>query len=153
MAEEITYVYPSEIPEYCTNRGSQGEGFLEYKVRTFKIFLPIFQDYDDAKELWGENCTPEWLNAKVTRGIGNDWDNKVPAMIADWEKEGLSEQEMADKLQAYVEQYEVAKPRASASAETKRKAAIVKEAENAGLTDAEIREALKALAEKKAAEA
>jgi hypothetical protein len=152
---EKVYVYPEENP--YAERGRLGEGYLEYKKGDFKLFLPIvelaFVDEEDADATWGGNFTPNWAANKLTRGIGNDLDNKMPAMIKAMEDAGDEPQTIANALQDYVGEYGVAQPRSSASAETKRKANVVKEAEGLGLTEAEIREILKREAEKKAAEA
>jgi len=137
---EIAYSRPTKNPYF--DRGNQNIGWLEYRMpsQAFAVFLPIVKpDLSDAEKVWGSNCSAQWLVNKMTRGIGNDWDNKVPAMVKAYRKEGKTDQEIADALQAYVLEYEVNAPRSSASAETKRKAAVVSEAEAAGITEEEIR--------------
>ncbi len=148
--KEIVYTYPSKNTH--SSRGNQNVGWLEYRMpsQQFAVFFPIPANWDEFKEFFGANADKVFGFRKLIRGIGNDWDNKVPAMIAADRKAGKSDQEIADALQKYADEYEVNAPRASASAETKRKASIVSDAEAAGLTEDDIRAAIKALTAKKA---
>ena len=148
--KEIVYQYPTDNPH--SGRGNQGVGYLEYRMpkacyTPFAVFMPIPESLEEAQELFGENCTPVWLFSKLVRGIGNDADNGIGQLAEAWKAEGMTDEEVANKIQEHFDTYEVAKPRASASAETKRKAAMVDEASKAGFSDAQIRAALAKLAE------
>ncbi len=141
--EAIVYNYPGSNP--YTKHGRLNVGYVEYKHKGFKVYLPLPRGFlkmaDDGKsvatvesktvaqlenaihKIWGPHCSLATILTKFTRSVGNNIDNTWGAVLKGCEERGEDAQAQADALQKSVDGYEVGAPREAKSAKEKEEAA------------------------------